>query len=233
MSHWLCGVAQVPWKACSKEQEAWFKAVVSKDVPRFTLKARSDESSNGTDVCTVEQARSSKDAALITVDRQYLEAELAKMTAEQQSMVTQHTTKDPENPDPVHQPWTDAPLEQWPGLEMLRLPSTFGSFSGGPVFAIFREPVDDICRITLDALKEGDDKVLVTGPPGVGKSVGFIPALLAGLAAGEAGPVPIIIIYEARSHTMVFKPCLKDNGDLESANVVPIQAWIPGYGSDT
>ena len=227
MSHWLCGVAQVPWKACSKEQEAWFKAVVSKDVPRFTLKARSDESSNGTDVCTVEQARSSKDAALITVDRQYLEAELAKMTEEQQVMVTQHTTKDPENPG--RPPWTDAPLEQWPGLEMLRLPSTFGSFSGGPVFAIFREPVTAICRITLGALMTGKGKVLVTGPPGVGKSVGFIPALLADLAAGKAGPVPKVIFYEARSHMKVFKLRLKDNGELESVKFVHIQAWLVGY----
>ena len=95
------------------------------------------------------------------------------------------------------------------------------------MFAIFREPVTAICRITLGALMTGKGKVLVTGPPGVGKSVGFIPALLADLAAGKAGPVPNVIIYEARSHMKVFKLCLKDNGELESASVVAIRDWSP------
>ena len=51
----------------------------------------------------------------------------------------------------------------------------------------------------------GGPAVLITGSPGIGKSVSFLPAVVRGLVRGKAGPAPPVIFIESRPNVVVYK----------------------------
>jgi hypothetical protein len=80
----------------------------------------------------------------------------------------------------------------WRGMSALQLPSSLTD--PDPMNIILRQHTLDVDSVTRKHLTlKGDEKgpaVLITGPPGIGKSMSSLPALVRGLALGQAGPAP-------------------------------------------
>jgi hypothetical protein len=79
---------------------------------------------------------------------------------------------------------------------------------------ILRQHTLDVNSVALKHLTlKGDEKgpaVLITRSPGIGKSMSSLPALVRGLALGQAGPAPpVIIIIELRQLHTVLKLTFK------------------------
>ncbi len=84
-------------------------------------------------------------------------------------------------------------------MSALQLPSSLTD--PAPMSIILRQHTLDVNSVALKHLTlKGAGKgpaVLITGPPGIGKSMSSLPALVRGLALGQAGPLaapPVIII---------------------------------------
>jgi len=95
----------------------------------------------------------------------------------------------------------------WRGMSMLQLPSSLTDLD--PMNVILRQHTLDVNDVALKHLTlKGAGKgpaVLITGSPGIGKSMSSLPALVRGLALGQAGPAPPVIIIELRQLSRVFK----------------------------
>ncbi len=108
----------------------------------------------------------------------------------------------------------------WRGISALQLPSSLTD--PDPISIILRQHTLDVNSVALKHLTlKGAGKgpaVLITGPPGIGKSMSSLPALVRGLALGQAGPAPpVIIIIELRQLHTVLK--LTFNVDPTTRNV--------------
>ena len=87
-------------------------------------------------------------------------------------------------------------------------------------------------HLTLKGAGKGP-AVLITGPPGIGKSMSSLPALVRGLALGHAGlaPPPPVIIIELRQLNTVLKltfnvdPTTRNATVITSGQIVPIEAF--------
>ena len=121
----------------------------------------------------------------------------------------------------------------WRGMSMLQLPSSLTVRKSMNV--ILRQHTLDVNDVALKHLTlKGDEKgpaVLITGSPGIGKSMSSLPALVRGLALGQAGPAPPVIIIELRElHTVLkltFKvdPTTRNATGITSGQMVPIEAF--------
>ena len=121
----------------------------------------------------------------------------------------------------------------WRGMSMLQLPSSLTVRKSMNV--ILRQHTLDVNDVALKHLTlKGDEKgpaVLITGSPGIGKSMSSLPALVRGLALGQAGPAPPVIIIELRQLNTVLKltfkvdPTTRNATGITSGQIVPIEAF--------
>ena len=121
----------------------------------------------------------------------------------------------------------------WRGMSMLQLPSSLTVRKSMNV--ILRQHTLDVNDVALKHLTlKGDEKgpaVLITGSPGIGKSMSSLPALVRGLALGQAGPAPPVIIIELRQLDTVLKvsfnvdPASGIATGVVSGQMVPIEAF--------
>jgi len=121
----------------------------------------------------------------------------------------------------------------WRGMSMLQLPSSLTDLD--PMNVILRQHTLDVNDVALKHLTlKGAGKgpaVLITGSPGIGKSMSSLPALVRGLALGQAGPAPPVIIIELRQLDTVLKvsfnvdPASGIATGVVSGQMVPIEAF--------
>ena len=114
------------------------------------------------------------------------------------------------------------------GMSALQLPSSLTDRKSMSV--ILRQHTLDVNDVALKHLTlKGDEKgpaVLITGPPGIGKSMSSLPVLVRGLALGQAGLAPPVIIIELRQLGRVFK--LTFNVDPTTRNATGITSGADG-----
>ncbi len=88
-----------------------------------------------------------------------------------------------------------ATMPKWEGMHFVKLPNSL-SRDLTPLVVVFRKHVVNVVKEVLACLMAGDC-VLVSGSPGVGKSVSLLPCLVRGLVEGGGGrPPSVIIIYD-------------------------------------
>lgn len=109
----------------------------------------------------------------------------------------------------------------WRGMSALQVQLPSSLTDPDPMNIILRHHTLDVNSVALKHLTlKGAGKgpaVLITGSPGIGKSMSSLPALVRGLALGQAGPAPPVIIIELRQLHTVLKLTFKVDPTTRSA----------------
>ena len=119
----------------------------------------------------------------------------------------------------------------------LRLP--VGMVNEEPCAIVLREHTRQVLDEAVKHLtmRDGVDhgpgpSLLVTGSPGIGKSMGFLPGLVRRLLLGHVLPLPPVIVIEDRSEQLAVKLRVDGSCVVTDAEVVSLQTYCPAEDLD-